>query len=52
MNRVPDPRGDIDRFLVCLRAAADRVGALRDSMFDESWRPRYPARRAIDTLFQ
>lgn len=50
MNRIPDPRGDIDRFLVSLRAASDRIGALRDTMFDEHWRPRYPARRTLDTL--
>lgn len=52
MNRVSNPRGDIDRFLVSLRAASDRIGALRDSMFDEHWRPRYPARRALDTLLE
>lgn len=50
MAHVPNPCGSIDRYLAALRAAADEIGTLRDAMYDEHWRPRYPARRDLDTI--
>lgn len=52
MARASGYRAKADIFLALLRGTPHPVNTLRNAMFDDHWRPRYPARRALDTLLE